>query len=57
VVGRLSRIARAALVLGCRRSKLIGIALDSDTSLLPGKRATDWLERQITSLDPRVQVY
>jgi len=37
-------------------SKLIGIALDSDTSLLPGSAQQLWLERQITSLDPRVQV-
>ena len=37
-------------------SKLIGIALDSDTSLLPGNAQRTWLERQIASLDPQVQV-
>jgi acid phosphatase type 7 len=37
-------------------SKLIGIALDSDTSLLPGSAQRTWLESQITSLDPQVRV-
>jgi hypothetical protein len=37
-------------------SKLIGIALDSDTSLLPGSAQRAWLESQITSLDPQVRV-
>jgi hypothetical protein len=37
-------------------SKLIGIALDSDTSLLPGSAQRTWLESQISSLDPSVRV-
>jgi acid phosphatase type 7 len=37
-------------------SQLIGIALDSDTSLLPGSVQRIWLESQITSLDPQVRV-
>jgi acid phosphatase type 7 len=37
-------------------SKLIGIALDSDTSLLPGSPQRTWLESQIASLDPQVRV-
>src|ERR1700733_3945082 len=37
-------------------SKLIGIALDSDASLMPGSVQRIWLERQITSLDPQVRV-
>jgi calcineurin-like phosphoesterase family protein len=37
-------------------SKLIGIALDSDTSLLPGSAQRTWLETQISSLDPAVRV-
>jgi hypothetical protein len=37
-------------------SKLIGIALDSDASLLPGAAQRIWLESQMTSLDPAVRV-
>jgi acid phosphatase type 7 len=37
-------------------NKLIGIALDSDTSLLPGSPQRSWLESQIAALDPRVRV-
>lgn len=36
-------------------SRLIGIALDSDTSLLPGSAQRTWLESQIAALDPQVQ--
>ena len=37
-------------------SKLIGIALDSDASLLPGSLQRVWLESQMSSLDPAVRV-
>ena len=37
-------------------SKLVGIALDSDTSLLPGSAQRTWLESQVSSLDPAVRV-
>jgi acid phosphatase type 7 len=37
-------------------SRLIGIALDSDTSLLPGSEQRMWLEGQMTALDPHVRV-
>jgi hypothetical protein len=37
-------------------SKLIGIALDSDASLLPGSDQRAWLESQMSSLDPAVRV-
>jgi acid phosphatase type 7 len=37
-------------------SKLIGIALDSDASLLPGSVQRAWLESQMSSLDPAVRV-
>jgi hypothetical protein len=37
-------------------SRLIGIALDSDTSLLPGSEQRMWLEGQVTALDPQVRV-
>ena len=37
-------------------SKLLGIALDSDASLLPGSAQRIWLESQITSLDPQFRV-
>jgi hypothetical protein len=37
-------------------SKLIGIALDSDASLLPGSAQRAWLESQMTALDPAVRV-
>jgi acid phosphatase type 7 len=37
-------------------SKLVGIALDSDVSLLPGSAQRTWLESQIDSLDRTVRV-
>ncbi|HEY4974211.1 MAG TPA: metallophosphoesterase, partial [Steroidobacteraceae bacterium] len=37
-------------------SKLLGIALDSDTSLLPDSPQRTWLESQIAALDPQVRV-
>jgi hypothetical protein len=37
-------------------SKVIGIALDSDASLLPGAPQRAWLETQLTALDPAVRV-
>jgi hypothetical protein len=37
-------------------SRLIGIALDSDTSLLPGSPQRTWLESQIASLGAQVRV-
>jgi Calcineurin-like phosphoesterase len=37
-------------------SKVVGIALDSDSSMLPGSEQRAWLEEQITSLDPAVRV-
>lgn len=37
-------------------SKLVGIALDSDTSLLPGSTQRLWLEAQVTALDAAVRV-
>jgi acid phosphatase type 7 len=36
--------------------KLMGIALDSDASLLPGSAQRTWLESQITSMGPAVRV-
>jgi hypothetical protein len=36
--------------------KLIGIALDSDASLLPGSAQRMWLESQVATLDPQVRV-
>jgi len=36
-------------------SKLVGIALDSDASLLPGSAQRTWLESQVTALDPAVR--
>jgi acid phosphatase type 7 len=36
-------------------SKLVGIALDSDVSLLPGSAQRTWLESQISALDPAVR--
>jgi hypothetical protein len=36
--------------------KLVGIALDSDISLLPGSAQRIWLESQVSSLDPAVRV-
>ncbi len=35
---------------------VLGIALDSDASLLPGSDQRSWLEDQVTSLDPKVRV-
>ena len=37
-------------------SRLVGIALDSDVSLLPGSAQRAWLESQIASLGPQVRV-
>ena len=37
-------------------SRLIGIALDTDTSLLPDSPQRTWLEGQIAALDPQVRV-
>jgi acid phosphatase type 7 len=37
-------------------SRLIGIALDSDASLLPGSEQRAWLESQVTALDSAVRV-
>lgn len=37
-------------------SKLVGIALDSDASLLPGSAQRAWLESQVSSLEPAVRV-
>jgi len=37
-------------------SKVIGIALDSDASLLPGSEQRTWLEAQVSALDPKVRV-
>jgi hypothetical protein len=37
-------------------SRLVGIALDSDASLLPGSEQRTWLQSQVTSLDPAVRV-
>lgn len=36
--------------------KVVGIALDSDASLLPGSDQRSWLEDQVASLDPKVRV-
>ncbi len=36
--------------------KVVGIALDSDASLLPGSDQRSWFEDQVTSLDPKVRV-
>jgi hypothetical protein len=36
--------------------RLVGIALDSDTSLLPGSAQRMWLEGQVSALDPAVRV-
>jgi hypothetical protein len=36
--------------------KLVGIALDSDASLLPGSDQRSWFEDQVASLDPKVRV-
>ena len=37
-------------------SKVIGIALDSDASLLPRSEQRTWLETQVRGLDPKVRV-
>jgi hypothetical protein len=37
-------------------SRVVGIALDSDASLLPGSEQQTWLQNQVTSLDPAVRV-
>jgi hypothetical protein len=37
-------------------SKVLGIALDSDASLLPGSQQRVWLESQVSLLDPTVRV-
>jgi hypothetical protein len=37
-------------------AKVVGIALDSDTSLLPGSDQRDWLESQVDSLDSAVRL-
>jgi calcineurin-like phosphoesterase family protein len=36
-------------------SKVVGIALDTDTALLPGSAQRLWLENQVATLDPRVR--
>jgi len=36
-------------------AKLVGMALDSDASLLPGSEQRAWLEAQVASLDPAVR--
>jgi calcineurin-like phosphoesterase family protein len=37
-------------------SRVVGITLDSDASLLPGSEQRMWLQSQVTSLDPAVRV-
>jgi acid phosphatase type 7 len=37
-------------------SKLVGIALDSDSSLSPGSAQRLWLEAQVSAIDPAVRV-
>jgi hypothetical protein len=37
-------------------SKVVGIALDSDASLLPGSDQRTWIEDQVASLDPAVRL-
>jgi hypothetical protein len=37
-------------------SKVLGVALDSDASLLPGSAQRDWLEGQIAGLGPQVRL-
>jgi hypothetical protein len=37
-------------------AKVVGMALDSDASLLPGSEQRAWLEAQVASLDPAVRV-
>jgi len=47
LVGCLSGIARPAMVLGRHRTKVMGIELDTDASLLPESEQRIWLENQI----------
>lgn len=37
-------------------SRVLGIALDSDVSLMPGSEQRAWLENQMSSLDPAVRL-
>jgi hypothetical protein len=37
-------------------SKVVGISLDSDASLLPGSEQRKWLEGQVTALDPAIRL-
>jgi acid phosphatase type 7 len=37
-------------------TRVVGIALDSDASLLPGSEQQTWLQSQVTALDPAVRV-
>jgi hypothetical protein len=37
-------------------TRVVGIALDSDASLLPGSEQQAWLQSQVTALDPTVRV-
>jgi acid phosphatase type 7 len=37
-------------------NKVVGIALDSDSSLLPQSEQRTWLERQVSALDPAVRL-
>jgi acid phosphatase type 7 len=37
-------------------ARLVGVALDSDASLLPGSEQRAWLESQVDSFDPAVRV-
>jgi hypothetical protein len=37
-------------------AKVVGVALDSDASLLPGSEQRAWLESQVNSFDPAVRV-
>ncbi|MGO9512038.1 MAG: metallophosphoesterase family protein [Steroidobacteraceae bacterium] len=36
-------------------SKVLGVALDSDAPLLPGSEQRQWLERQLSAIDPHVR--
>ena len=36
--------------------RVLGLALDSDASLLPGSEQLSWLQSQVTSLDPAIRV-
>jgi hypothetical protein len=37
-------------------SKVVGVQLDTDTSLMPGSEQRLWLENQISQLDPKVRL-